>query len=257
MNTFALHPPRLPSTPQEGNLLNSQNSQIESIQRNIKKIVWNLGGAVEEIERRKEEFLRIEEIALAFEESGYDSLIHFGSLIRQSGDVNKKDQYGEPAITLVAWIGRTEIIKLLLTHQDIQVNEKNSSRDTALMSASRNGHIDITALFLARPDILVNEKDKNENTALISAVWWGYIEIIELLLTHPDIQLNVKNSNGYTALMRAVKDDYYKDVITLLLADPRLKLEIHDQWKKALEVAETPEIKALIEEAMSKQGIQF
>jgi hypothetical protein len=53
------------------------------------------------------------------------------------------------------------------------------------------------------------------------------------------------SSNGHTVITK------------LLIADPRLKIEEHDQWKTALEQAKTPEIKALIEEAMRKQGIEF
>jgi ankyrin repeat protein len=225
MNTSTQHPPCLPGTPQEGNLSVSQNSQIESIQGNIKKIVWVIGTAIEDMKQRKEELLekqKIKEIVLAIEKFWSIQLDDFSWLIQKTGNINANDPTWRTALFRAASIGHLEIVQLLLAHPKIQVNEKDSGEETALMVAVKCGYLEITKLLLARPEIQINEKSSPGLTVLIWAAEWGHQEITKLLL-----------------------------------ADPRLKLEEHDQGKKALEQAKTPEIKALIEEAMKKQGIPF
>lgn len=88
------------------------------------------------------------------------------------------------------------------------------------------------------------------------AVKCGYLEITKLLLARPEIQINEKSSPGLTVLIWAAEWGH-QEITKLLLDDPRLKLEAHDQGKQALEEAKTPKIRALIEKAMRKQGIEF
>jgi hypothetical protein len=270
MNTAIKHPPRLPGTPQEGNLSVAQASFIPSsdvleLKGIVDGIAGKVGGAIEVMKARKEELLekqlenqrKIEEIALLCEQSWNDEIIPFATLIQKIGNVNEKDFRGDTALMMVARNGHTEITKLLLNCPEILVNEKNNSlRYTALMWVAYRGHTEITKLLLARPEILVNEKDSVGDIALMMAAQWGHTEITKLLLARLEILVNEKDSNGHTALIWPSYHGH-AEIIKLLLADPRLKLEEHDQWKKALKQAKTPEIKALFEAKLREQGIPF
>jgi hypothetical protein len=101
----------------------------------------------------------------------------------------------------------------------------------------------------------LNRPDSNGDTILTLLAAYNQTEILELLLAHPKILVNRPDSDGYTAFIMASWGGHTK-IAQLLLADPRLDLKAHDQWKIALQKAKTPEIKALIEEAMKNQGIE-
>jgi ankyrin repeat protein len=229
MNTAIKHSSCHPNTPRERNLSVSQSWQIESIQENIKMIVWGIGTAIEEMEKWKEKLLekqlenqrKIEEIALACEHSGSDELVPFAKLIRETGNVNVKNLKGLTILMKAIQCDCPEIINLLLASPEIKVNEKDMSGFTALLMAVEGGYTKVTKLLLARPEVQVNELSKGQFTALISAAYSSHV-----------------------------------DITRLLLADPRLNLQTHDQWKNAFKDAQIPAIKALIKEAMRKQGIE-
>ncbi len=97
MNTSIQHPPRPPSTPQEGNLSVSRTSFIPSEEAlELKGIVDGIGKRVgsfiEVMESKKLEFI-LDEVVRFCEESKYDDdLISFGILIRTTGNINEKNQ---------------------------------------------------------------------------------------------------------------------------------------------------------------------
>ena len=64
-------------------------------------------------------------------------------------DVNAKNKYGNTALILTSYKGRTRIVELLLEHEDIDVNAENMGGGTALMGASMNGRFGIANLLLA------------------------------------------------------------------------------------------------------------
>jgi hypothetical protein len=228
MNTSIQHPPHLPGTPQEGNLSEAQTPFTPSedalrVKETVDGIGKSVAGAIEEMERRRDEFLPIEAIADACVESENPGLISIAKIIRETGNVNVKDNQGFTALYTATLTRNRELCAHILTHPLILVNDTDSRGWTAFLFAIWSNNIEITKLLLNRPEILINEQIKDtSNTALFFAVREGCEEILRLLLT-----------------------------------DSRLDLKEHDQWKKALEQAETPEIKALIEEAMRKQGIEF
>ena len=222
MNTSTQHPPSLSGNPQEGNLHDTHIPTPQWVSNLAKGISKRVGDFIEVMKNGLENQRKLEDIAVACEKSDDDYLVPYAKLIRETGNVNEKDSYGDTALMRAVYRGHTEITQLLLARSEIQINEKNPSGDTTLMDAAYRGHTEITQLLLARSEIQINEKNPYGNTALALAAYRGHTEITQLLL-----------------------------------ADQRLDLRIDDQWKQALKKAKTPEIKTLIEEAMRKQGIEF
>ena len=62
----------------------------------------------------------------------------------------------------LSYSGYTDIVKLLLGHEDIKVNVRDKDGYTPLMWASRYGyaHADVVKLLLGHEEIEVNVRDK-------------------------------------------------------------------------------------------------
>eukprot|EP00833_Pecoramyces_ruminatium_P018881 jgi/Orpsp1_1/1192913/evm.model.d7180000096881.1 len=100
---------------------------------------------------------------------------------------------------------------------DLLQNNFKFSKFTPLLIAVYENHVELVKILLSHPDIEVNEKDTlRELTALLLATSMGNTEMVKLLLDHPKININIQDKNGYTALAYAVLDNY-TEIIKLLL----------------------------------------
>ena len=163
MNTSTQHPPHLSGTPEEGNLHDTHIPTPQWVSNLVKGIADRVGGFIEVMKNGLENQRKIEEIAIACEQSGNYGFASFGSLIRQNWNINEKNSYGQTALIWAALKGDTEITQLLLTRPEIQVNEKDSHVYTAIIIAAYDGHIEITQLLLAdhqRLDLRIDDQWK-------------------------------------------------------------------------------------------------
>lgn len=152
------HPPRPSDTPQERNLSEVQSSQeILQLKSTVDAITKRVGGVIEVMKNGLENQKKIEEIALTCESTGNFELVHMGSLIRNTGNVNEKISGGNTVLILAALYGNVEITKLLLARPEIQVNEKDNLGRTALVNAALYNSPETMKLLLAHPDIQVNK----------------------------------------------------------------------------------------------------
>ena len=77
----------------------------------------------------------------------------------------------------------TNIVELLLLHQQIDVNQINLiNRKTALINAAESGYLDIVELLLKHPQTFVNNEDSFSEAALQKAIHEGHIEVVKLIL---------------------------------------------------------------------------
>ena len=167
---------------------------------------------------------------------GYTDIVR-ELLTRNDIDVNLKNKYNNTALILACQNGYTEIVRLLLTKNDIDVNLKNKNNDTALFLACYKGYTDIVRELLTRNDININEQISNGWTVLMFACNNGYTEIVRELLTRNDININEQNNIGWTALMIACKKRYIEIVRELL---NRNDININEQnniGRTALDIA--------------------
>lgn len=97
------------------------------------------------------------------------------------------------------WV-RTEVVKELLRHPEIQVNTLKFGGETALtVAASERRHWVVKELLQA-PGIQVNPVDMEGKTPLMLAAQWGHLEVLKILLQVPGIDVDRRSNKGYTAL---------------------------------------------------------
>lgn len=118
------------------------------------------------------------------------------------------------------------IIEMLLTSQKINVNMQNRKGNTALMI---HGNVDIVKMLLTSQNVNVNIKNKKGDCALTMHA--NNKKILKMLLNRNDININAKNRSGKTLFMiLANKRGYFLDILEILLQDPKLKLDIEDNY---------------------------
>ena len=87
--------------------------------------------------------------------------------------------------------GQKEIVRLLLSQEDVLVNGVDNDGETALMVAATVGHKSIVDMLLQRTAD-VNRQDDDGSTALIYASLYGHNEIVRTLLSQ-GAQVNLHN----------------------------------------------------------------
>ena len=158
-------------------------------------------------------------------------------LLEYGADVNQYSQRDSVALFEAIDNGSVEVLKLLLSHRELDVNAIHPRRynRTALMLAAASGKIEIVNALLDQPGIKADRKDMEGNTALSLATIAGDSDIVTSLLEHEDIDIDSQNSLGSTALMFAVaakgggKETIDKIVIATLLLDKGADSSIKDR----------------------------
>ena len=152
-------------------------------------------------------------------------------LLECGADVNQYSQRDSVALFEAIDNGSIEVVKLLLSHQELDVNAIHPRRynRTALMLAAASGKIEIVDALLDRSGIKVDFKDLEGNTALSLATIAGHSDIIESLLEHEDLDINSQTSLGTTALMFSVTAKGGREDITRLLLNKGADSSIKDR----------------------------
>ena len=89
---------------------------------------------------------------------------------------------GNTALTRASRLGHENVVKALLSRDDLDVNTANKEGLTALMCAVEGAHYGIIRLLLMeRRDIDVRRKNIDEQTALMLAVEWKRTEAVKIL----------------------------------------------------------------------------
>ncbi len=152
-------------------------------------------------------------------------------------DINVKQQVtGKTLLIYAVEFNKINLIKLLLSRNDINVNAKNNEGDTALHFATRGCFTEIMKLLLAKPDLDVNAKDNEGRVALHYAAMLGQQDSVKLLLNNKGIDINAQDKHGRTVLFSIYKE--HGDLMKLLLesgANPFIK---DNDGKTALDSAQ-------------------
>lgn len=117
------------------------------------------------------------------------------------------------------------VVKILLSYDNININSQTASGYTALMLAITWDAFSIFKLIISHEKIDVNIYNKNGDTALILAVSKNDISMTKLLLKNENIDINFKNIKKENALSIAMKNNYI-DILQLLLAHKNIEKNI-------------------------------
>lgn len=133
------------------------------------------------------------------------NLIGFVDLIlsRNICWTDRMDGSSRTALSIAAGKGHEEIVKSLITRDDVDINSKNSNESTPLYVAAEAGHETVVQLLSSQKDVEMNLKNRFGNTPLSIAAEAGHETVVKLLITRDDIDVNLKNHHGDTPLSLA------------------------------------------------------
>ena len=143
-------------------------------------------------------------------------------------DINQRCG-GGTVLAKACQVGYTQIVKILLTNDEIDVNKTRP-----IGVAITNGHTKIVKLLLANKTLDVNQTNDDGVTPLIQAVKLPNAgEMVKLILVRNDVDLNATTENGSSALLIACQRDVVDlHAIDLLLSkeDIDVNLAKTDEW---------------------------
>ena len=151
--------------------------------------------------------------------------------------MTSNDENGQTTLHNAAEEGYASIVKVLMSHTDVDVNVKDSFGRTALYDAAELGRSSTVEVLLEGVDIDVNLKSENGRTPLHAGArgfgeWYrvrrsGYEAIVKMLLGHVRIEVNPKDEEGKIPLALAVEIPDHVSV-ELLCAHPDVDLDTRD-----------------------------
>lgn len=144
---------------------------------------------------------------------------------------DKEADYIEPAtpLHLAAKSGRIDVVRLLLSRDDLDVNVRVGDEvDSLIQRAAHRGDHEIVGLLLTRSDLEINVPRLSpedgryivEETPLQLAARAGHTKVVRLLLGRADLHVNACTSRyGLIALHLALENEH-QDSVDLLLGKP-------------------------------------
>ncbi|CAB4387732.1 unnamed protein product [Rhizophagus irregularis] len=141
-------------------------------------------------------------------------------------DINLQDNFGETALFLASALGNAKIVKLLLRN-NANPNICNNENVTPLIVSSYNGHNDTVKALLEKGDVNINYQDNLCKTALSFAAHEGQPLIVELLLKN-GADVNIADKLGWTPLMLAAYAGRANICKQLLIANANKNLKTSD-----------------------------
>jgi ankyrin repeat protein len=120
-------------------------------------------------------------------------------LIQQGVNVNELDANGDAPLVMAAYMGLTEIVRLLLEAGADVTAVDPEMKATALHAAAYAGRTEAAKLLIQYKVEIDKQGPYNGYTALHDAIWQGHIETAKVILA-AGANLNLKNHQGQTPL---------------------------------------------------------
>ena len=131
-------------------------------------------------------------------------------------DVDGTDSYGNTALMWASWMGRDEVIQLLLAKGALANLEDKPASDTALTKAAFNGKHGAVKLLLSAGAKL-DHQNKYGITALMNAAMQGHRSVVDALI-RAGADVRARDQGGVTALHKAASKSHDAVIRSLLAA---------------------------------------
>ena len=124
-------------------------------------------------------------------------------LSRDDIDPDKPGEYGMTPLAIAAWNEHEGVVKVLLGRDDVNPNRVDQNDETPLLQAARYGCEGIMKILLGRDDIDPNKPDEDGETPLSRAAYIGHEGVVKILLERNDVDPNKPDYLNHTPLVRA------------------------------------------------------
>ena len=138
-------------------------------------------------------------------------------------DLNNGYKYGITPLYIASNNSHTKLVEELLNDPRTSVNvEVNSA--TALYTATEYGNTEVVNLLLNHDDIDVNKVNRrNEMSALMISVEKGHLDIVRLLIPHPQTKVNTIDGKDESAISIASRRGSF-NLVKLLIRCPKTNI---------------------------------
>ena len=152
-------------------------------------------------------------------------------------DLNIGYKFGVTPLYVASNNNHTNVVEELLNDPRTNVNvEANSA--TALYTAAKYGNTQVVRLLLSHYDINVNQVNKrNQMSVLMIAIERGKVDIVSLLLHHPQTDVNIFNAKDESAISITLKRVFLRS-LKLMLRCPKTILPQKDEDYHSLNIKE-------------------
>ena len=159
---------------------------------------------------------------------GLSKIVHL-LLEREDVNINSKDSLGRTPLLLAVEGGHETVVQQLLEREDIDADSKDLQSQTPLWLASAKGHQSIVRLLLEHKGINANFKDRHGRTPLSIAAETGHMAVVGFLLKHEDVDANSTDEYSRTPLLKAAGEGH-KEVVQLLLGHNGVDADLKDDF---------------------------
>ncbi len=141
------------------------------------------------------------------------------TLIADGANVDELDPNGDAPLVMAAYLGHTDIVRLLLEAGADVTAVDPGMKATALHAAAYAGRTEAAALLIQHGIEINRQGPKNGYTALHDAIWENNIDTARVIL-EAGADLTLKSHNGETPLDFA-KSKHRREIVAMIEARTR------------------------------------
>ncbi|RDD37644.1 Inversin [Trichoplax sp. H2] len=145
------------------------------------------------------------------------------NLLQRNADYTASDRNGATALHYAAQSDFPETVSTFVSFDHVKDIPDNDGR-TALMWAASKGNTEVLKIMLLHDDSYVNLVDKTGGTALHAAAFSGESECVRLLIKH-SADVNYADNRSHTPIFRACETGHLEAMNTLIDGGGKINLK--------------------------------
>ncbi|OHT02944.1 hypothetical protein TRFO_29820 [Tritrichomonas foetus] len=123
-------------------------------------------------------------------------------------EINAYDNWKETPLMRAAELGEAQMVKYLVSLDEIDINSKDDFGWTPLTLAASKGYLDCVKYLCENENIDINSQKNDNETALHTAVSSRSLDVVDYLCSREGIKINLPNKDGRTPLTLAIMNNF-------------------------------------------------